>query len=93
MKFKKFYDVRGINEALSNIAHGNGYNTYATTVDLKDAVEDANSTQELLDNLNKLNLVGWYNLEVSRVTQSMVRIKGVDTLGNIRYLEAEFERW
>ena len=88
MKFGRFYNANNINCAVSNVAHGNGIVTaYSTPVDFYDAVEDARNAKELLANLNTLKLVGWNNLVVDRETESYVRVKGTDVLGNVHYLK------
>lgn len=79
--------VNGASGALSNICHGNGIvKTYSSVMDLLDAVEDSKSPVELLQNLQKLKLVGIYNLSIDRDTTTYTRIKGSDTLGNVKYL-------
>lgn len=92
MILKRFYNIKDINEALINIAQGNGYNNYATPIQLRDAVEDAVTAKELLSNLQKLHFAGWNNLSIDRETKCYVRIKGESASG-IKYLDAEFERW
>ncbi len=92
MILKRFYNINDINEALTNIAHGNGHNDYATPIQLKDAVEDSTTAKELLSNLQKLHFVGWNNLSIDRETKYYVRIKGESASG-IKYLDAEFERF
>lgn len=63
--------------ALSNICHGNGFNGYATVMDLRDAVEDSKTAEQLLHNLRKLCLIGIENnMTIDRNTSSYTRIKG-----------------
>lgn len=76
----------GARGALSNIAHGVG--KWSSVIDLVDAVEDSNTAKELLINLKKLSLVGMNSLTIHRETDSYVRIKGTDMLGNVKYLIA-----
>lgn len=73
--------------ALSNICHGNGYNRWASVMDLMDAVEDSDNAQQLLLNLSKLNFVGMSGLTIDRDSALYTRIKGSGALGDIRYLK------
>lgn len=89
MKFERFFNSGNWNCAISNIAHGNAIVTaYSTPMDVYDAVEDAVDGIDLLRRLKKLKLVGWYNLHIDRETESYVRVKGTDVLGNVHYLKA-----
>ena len=85
MKFVAYFNRRNTPCAVSNMACGTGY---ADPIDVYDAVEDSNTAQELLNNLKRLKLLAWYNLTIDRETDTYVRIKGVDTLGNVHYLKA-----
>ena len=76
----------GCRGALSNICHGNGYNKFATVLDLKDAVEDSKDAKALLRNLSKLNLIGMNNMLIDRDVMTYTRIKGYDGMGNIHFL-------
>ncbi len=78
--------ANGVAGALSNICHGDGYNNWATVIELRDAVEDSEDTNSLLHNLNLLNLIGMENMTLDRDTPAYTRIKGNDPLGNIHYL-------
>lgn len=75
----------GIKEALSNL----WYKNECSIVEIEDAVADSNNGTELLNQLNKLKLFGKYTLD--RETDTMVRIKVVDAMGNISYFEATKE--
>lgn len=57
-------------------------------MDILDAIEDATNEMELQDNINSLNLYVYFDID--RVTSDYVRLKAWDTLGNIRYIKAEF---
>ena len=91
MKFERFFNSNNSNCALSNIAHGNAMVTaYSTPVDVLDAIEDAETPRELLQNLKQLRLVGFGNIVIDRETNKYVRVKGSDLLGNIHYIQASF---
>lgn len=81
----------GTQGALSNICHGNGYNKFSTVMDLRDAVEDSKTAVQLVNNLRNLCLIGMDNMTIDRNTSAYTRIKGIDRLGNIRYLKVEKE--
>ena len=86
----KLFYANGTRGALSNICHGNGIvKAYASVMDLRDAVEDSNNSEELLKNLKKLRLVGMGNLVIDRDNSNYTRVKGADALGNVHYLIAE----
>ena len=86
----KLTNVRGNRYALSNIACGNGADSFATVVDLLDAIEDSYGGEETLSKVSKLQLLGFYNIQLDRETNEYVRLKGNDSLGNKFYLIAEF---
>ena len=86
----RLVNVRGSRYALSNIACGNGVDNFATVVDLLDAIEDSYGGEEMLSKVSKLQLLGFYNIQLDRETNEYVRLKGNDSLGNKFYLIAEF---
>ena len=85
MKDLKLYTATGIPEALSNIL-----GTTATIADLRDAADESSTGKELLDRIDKLDLIGTYAL--GRETPDFVRIKVGDRFGNVSYLEARKPR-
>lgn len=60
----------------------------ANVVDLMDATEDSNTAEEFEQNISKLHIRGTFKID--RVRPQYVRLKNVDPLGNIWYLQAEF---
>lgn len=79
--------VNGTRGALSNICHGNGHNSFCTVMELRDAVEDSDSPDELLKNVSALKQVGFHDIMVDRDTPDYTRLKGRDGFGNIHYLK------
>ncbi len=85
MKSYKFYNSSGYSLADTNIAHGG---PYASAVDFSDAILDAKSGKEMLENLSKLRLVGFISPKLDREDGKMARIVFRDGFGNVRYIEA-----
>lgn len=75
----------GMQEALSNLFYGNK----CTIADIEDAVADSKTGIELVVKLNDLDLLRCFVLD--RETDTRVRLKSVDRLGNISYFEATKE--
>ncbi len=75
----------GIPEAMSNLWYGNEH----SIVEIEDIVEDSKTGAELVNGLNKLNLFRKFTLD--RETDKKVRLKAVDSLGNVSYFEATKE--
>lgn len=80
MKNPRLKTGRGIPEALSNLC------CRCSITDIEDAVEDSKTGVELLAKLNKLSLNR--HLILDRETDTKVRLKTVDYLGNVGYFEA-----
>lgn len=83
MKNPRLRTDRGIPEALSNLCYR------CSVVDIEDAVADSETGTELVTKLNKLNLLRDFTLD--RETDRGVRLKSVDTMGNVSYFEATKE--
>jgi hypothetical protein len=75
----------GIREALSNLWHQNE----CSIAHIEDAVADSRTGCELMTKLNSLNLFRKFTLD--RETDTKVRLKSVDRLGNVSYFEATKE--
>ena len=82
MKNPTLRTSRGQAEALQNL----WYNNRCTIADIEDAVEDSRNGKELVTKINKLNLLRKFTLD--RETETKVRLKSIDALGNISYFEA-----
>lgn len=85
MKNPRLKTSTGIPESLSNLWYCNE----CSIAQIEDAVEDSNTGEELMRNLNNLNLFRKFTLD--RETDTKVRLKSVDSLGNISYFEATKE--
>ena len=72
----------GIREALSNLF----YNGDCSITDIEDAVEDSKTGYELMAKLNSLDLFRKFVLD--KETDTRVRLKSIDRLGNVSYFEA-----
>lgn len=72
----------GIRESFSNLWYQND----CSIAQIEDAVEDSTTGAGLVRNLNCLNLFRKFTLD--RETDTRVRLKSVDSLGNISYFEA-----
>lgn len=83
MKNPTLRTSRGQAEALQNL----WYNNRCTIADIEDAVEDSRNGKELVTKINKLNLLRKFTLD--RETETKVRLKSIDALGNVSYFEAE----
>lgn len=70
--------------ALSNLYYGNNCSVMA----ICDVVEDSETAEDLMNGLNKLNLLKKFSID--RVTKSYVRLKSIDRLGNVHYFKADF---
>lgn len=86
MKDVGLYSIKGIPCALSNICHGNGINDYATVMDLYDAVEDSETAEDLVRNVNSLKLVAG-KFFIDRETAEYVRLKALTPLGGADILK------
>lgn len=75
----------GIRESLSNLWYGEE----CSVVQIEDAVEDSRTGAELVNRLNNLKLFRKFTLD--RETDTKVRLKNIDSLGNVSYFEAEKE--
>lgn len=75
----------GIREALENL----WYRNECSIAHIEDAVEDSKTGKELMEKLNNLNLFRKFTLD--RETDTRVRLKSVDHLGNVSYFEATKE--
>lgn len=75
----------GIREAMSNL----WYSNECSITEIEDAVADSNNGTELLNRLNKLKLLRKFTLD--REDDRRVRLKTVDTFGNVSYFEATKE--
>ena len=83
MKNPTLRTSRGQAEALQNL----WYNNRCTIADIEDVVEDSTNGTELVSKINKLNLLRKFTLD--RETETKVRLKSIDALGNVSYFEAE----
>lgn len=72
--------ARGERESLSNL----WYASYADMMQIYDAVEDSKTASEIIDNLNQLKLLRKFSFH--KETAKEIRLKGIDTMGNISYL-------
>lgn len=75
----------GIREALSNLWYQND----CSIAHIEDAVADSKTGAELVNRLNDLKLFRKFTLD--RETDTRVRLKSVDRLGNVSYFEATKE--
>ena len=75
----------GIRESLSNLWYGEE----CSVAQIEDVVEDSRTGVELVNRLNNLKLFRKFTLD--RETDTKVRLKSVDSLGNISYFEADKE--
>ena len=73
----------GIREAMSNL----WFRNECSIVEIEDVVEDSKTGAELVSGLNSLNLFRKFTLD--RETDKKVRLKSVDSLGNVSYFIAE----
>ena len=77
----RLYLDNGIPEALSNL----WYRTDSSVVEIRDAVEDAENSMDLLSRIQKMKLLRKFTLD--RENEKRIRFKGMDCWGNISYLE------
>ena len=75
------YLDNGIPEALSNLWYG----TDSSVMEIRDAVEDAKNSKELLNRIQKMKLLRKFTID--RENEKRIRFKGMDFCGNISYLE------
>jgi hypothetical protein len=75
----------GIREAMESL----WYHNECSIAHIEDAVEDSKTGYELMTKLNSLNL--FRKFVVDRETDTKVRLKSVDRLGNVSYFEATKE--
>lgn len=75
----------GIREAMENL----WYKNECSIAQIEDAVEDSKTGYDLMTKLNSLNLFRKFTLD--RETDTKVRLKSVDRLGNVSYFEATKE--
>ena len=85
MKNQVLQTSRGIREAMSNLWYCNE----CDIAHIEDAVAESETGSELVAKLNGLNLLRKFVLD--RETDKMVRLKSVDSLGNVSYFEATKE--
>ena len=85
MKNPILKNSNGIRESLSNL----WYRDECSIVEIEDAVEDSNNGIELANKINSLKLFCKFILD--RETDTKVRLKSIDKLGNVSYFEAEKE--
>lgn len=86
MKNPRYSTADGKALALSNLYFRNGCSVEA----IRDAVEDAHTATELMENINALNLFEKFTID--RVTDSYVRLKSKDCFGNIHYFKADIDK-
>lgn len=75
----------GFREALCNL----WYHNDSSIAEIEDAVADSKTGYELMTKLNRMNLLRRFTLD--RETDTKVRLKSVDRLGNVSYFEATKE--
>lgn len=85
MRNPKFMTKDGIPLSLCNLYYSNE----SSVIEIYDAVENSATAIELMDNLNKLNLLERFSTD--RVTDTYVRLKSKDSFGNVNYFKAEFD--
>lgn len=85
MKNPKYYNGNRIPYSWRNL---NFIDRNINVVTIMDIIEDSNNGEELVRELGKLNMVHkkWI---VDRETDTKVRIKNTDALGNVTYIECE----
>ena len=86
MKNPVLQTAHGIRESLSNLWYCNE----CSIAHIEDAVADSDTGRELVTKLNGLKLLRKWVLD--RETDTMVRLKSVDRLGNVSYFVATKER-
>ncbi len=69
-----------IPESLANLCYRSG----SSVMDIYDAVEDSATASELVQKINSLDLLRRFTFD--RETETYIRLKAVDTLGNVSYL-------
>ena len=85
MKNPKYYNGFGYPYSWNNL-NFKDRNTNVITV--LDVIEDSKNGTELVTELRKLNMV--HNVwKIDRETETKVRIKHTDWLGNVTYIECE----
>lgn len=72
--------ANGFPEALSNLWYWN----QCDIATFLDAIEDSKNAEDLVRRINGLRIFRKFTL--SRETDSYVRLKGIDNLGNVSYL-------
>lgn len=77
----KLYTANGFPEALSNLWYDNN----CSVVEIKDAIEDASDSNNLLNRIKKLNLLRKFSLDRENVKR--IRFKCTDCWGNVSYFE------
>lgn len=75
----------GYREAMSNL----WYHNECSVAHIEDAVADSKTGYDLMTKLNSLNLFRKFTLD--RETDTRVRLRSVDGLGNVSYFEATKE--
>lgn len=85
MKNPKYYNASRIPYSWTNL---NFIDRNINVVTIMDIIEDSKNGEELVKELGKLNMVHntWV---VDRETDAKVRIKHIDALGNVTYIECE----
>lgn len=79
MRNPRYMTATGIPEALSNLCLWRDTNV----MDIRDAVEEAATAAELVQNINALHIGVRFKLD--RETAEYVRLKGTDAFGNTKY--------
>lgn len=85
MKNPILKNSNGIRESLSNL----WYRNECSIAEIEDVVADSINGAELVNRLNSLKLFRKFSLD--RETDARVRLKSVDSLGNVSYFEATKE--
>lgn len=80
MKNPKLMTADRIPEALSNLCYHGG----SSVMDLTDTIEDSKTLIELLKNIESLKLLKRFTFD--RETDLYIRLKAVDSFGNVSYL-------
>lgn len=77
----KLYKANGIPESLSNL----WYRDDSSVVEIEDAIEDASDSKDLLNRIQRMNLLRKFTLD--RENDKRIRFKCTDCWGNVSYFE------
>lgn len=77
----KLYKANGIPESLSNL----WYRDDSSVVEIRDAIEDASDSKDLLNRIQRMNLLRKFTLD--RENDKRIRFKCTDCWGNVSYFE------